>query len=284
MGRGLAQSLEMKKRLLYWKRKFLYRLASASVEETSEEKKGLFSFQGLLLLLILVISFFILFKGIANKSYSYNLSTNPGKEIQDLQEQIKNKKLENENLQKEQELLNQEIERIKVVSFENFMSQSGEQSNLLEQYNIARHLAGFSTVAGKGIRITLQDKEGIRYDSSTLSEEIVHDADLQFFVDWMKTQEVDAIQVNGERISPMSPLLCVGSSVLVNRVYQSNPYVIETIGNAEDLVTTLDAEPRVNLMRERGLRVTIEIVENLTIEGQDDLIYVEEQIKKLKGA
>lgn len=275
----------MKKKILKWRRKLTFALAHASVvqeDNYSKRQDRLFYFGSVVLLSVLVISIFAV---AGRKLYnSHVILSNPQQELNQLRSELSVLQTENERLNEEQGDLTSRIQEQRTQYIERLETDMGSSSTLLEDYFLIRNFAGFTSVEGDGIRITVQDKEGIRYDSSTQASEIVHDQDLQFYTDWLKTQNIHAIQVNGERLSAMSPLLCVGSSVLVNRVYKSHPFVIEAVGNdVPAIIASLEQEIQLTRMRERGLRITIEHVESMTVNGQEDLIYVEEQINKLGG-
>ena len=165
---------------------------------------------------------------------------------------------------------------------------SPEAEQLIKEYEFALAMAGMFNYEGSGIRVTLDDKEGINYDSTTSASEIVHDGDVRYIVNYFKQYYVNAINVNTERISAMSPLLCTGPSILVNRVYHSAPYVFEMgikdTEQLDQLIENFTNDETIQSLIGRGLQLKIEIVEELSLRGIQDEIYVNAQVAKLGGS
>ena len=192
-----------------------------------------------------------------------------------------NKKLTDEN-----KYLNDQYDKTRENMLSNLNSSNKELESLLKKYDISKEIAGMNKYTGPGILVVIKDKPGISYDSSTSASEIVHDADLRFYVEFFKRMYADAISVNGERISPMSPLLCTGPSVLVNRVYHSSPFYIEAgMYSKERIINTLNQlsnEAIYKNMLERGLEITIEIQDSMSLLGIQDRVYIDRQVEKLE--
>jgi uncharacterized protein YlxW (UPF0749 family) len=281
----------MKAKFLKFRRKLSYRIGEGLLgedrplpEETSvlpSKDKWSLALTGLILVLILGLT---VFTAQQRLSARHRLTQIPQEEINRLTEEKDKLRDENARLRDDNLRLASAINEAREANLSLLDLSTEENQALLQAYRDASYQAGFWTYEGPGIRVSLQDKEGIRYDKNTLVTEIVHDADVHYYVDFLKAHEALAIQVNGERLAPTSPLLCVGSSILVNRVYHATPFVIEAgLDDAEALAQNLLNSRTYQAMVSRGLRVTIEYVENIKIEPQDDLIYVEEQVKRLGG-
>ncbi len=209
--------------------------------------------------------------------------TEPAQQIATYRQELDQARRTNELLTEENDRLNQAFRETREIYFSSLNSISPQDQEILDAYQTASLMAGMTDYDGPGIRVVIQDKEGIRYDQTTSASEIVHDADIRYVVDWFKRNYVEAIAVNKERLSPMSPLICTGPSVLVNRVYQSNPFVVEAGGDAEALIELLENSNGINQMRSRGLRIEISLIPDLHIAAQQDQVYVNEQVRRLGG-
>lgn len=235
--------------------------------------------------LLLVVFIFIL----ANKNLQaqIKIKEEPLNRLKELQREINAKEEQKKRLEQENLELNKEFEEARNMMIQNMKTESTELKSIISDYDFVLHFAGMKSFVGQGIRVTLADKEGIAYDSTTDSSEIVHDGDLRIIVEFFKSNYFDAIAVNGERISPMSPLLCTGPSVLVNRVYHSSPFVIEGglegIDNIEDFFKQLQDQQFIKAMKDRGLKLKIEIVKDMQLNPMQDDIYINSQVDRLGG-
>ena len=240
---------------------------------------------GIISTLLLVVFIFIL----ANKNLQaqIKIKEEPLNRLKELQREINAKEEQKKRLEQENLELNKEFEEARNMMIQNMKTESTELKSIISDYDFVLHFAGMKSFEGQGIKVTLADKEGIAYDSTTDSSEIVHDGDLRIIVEFFKSNYFDAIAVNGERISPMSPLLCTGPSVLVNRVYHSSPFVIEGglegIDNIEDFFKQLQDQQFIKAMKDRGLKLEIEIVKDMQLNPMQDDIYINSQVDRLGG-
>lgn len=230
---------------------------------------------------------FILLLAHKNLQAQIRIKEEPLNRIKELQKEITAKEEQKKKLEKENLNLNKEFEEVRAAKIQNMKFESTELKRLISEYDKVLHIAGMKSFSGQGIRVTLADKEGIAYDSTTDASEIVHDGDLRIIVDFFKAKYFNAIAVNGERISPMSPLLCTGPSVLVNRVYHSSPFVIEAgMENPDDLKSVfkqIQDQQFIKSIKDRGLKLEIELVEDLQLSPMKDEIYINTQVDRLGG-
>ncbi len=267
------------------KRKFLYHLGEGLLKGTDKKTAQRETLYRRISLVAVSLLGVVVFLAAGTKLVRADrFQDQPGRRAVEYQKQLEDRKLLNEQLQSENNQLNQRFLEERSNAFVRFTEDQPESRALAEEYRIASVMAGLTPYEGDGIRVVMQDKEGIRYDSTTSASEIIHDGDIRYIVDWFKSQYAAAIAVNGERLSPMSPLLCTGPSVLVNRVYQSSPFVVEAgIDSAVFLPMLLESEG-VKQMEERGIRLTITAESELEIKSQRDIVFVNEQVKKLGGS
>lgn len=253
----------------------------ATVPEPNPEKDkkaGIFMLVAVALALALIIS-----TAAVQLAKKEKTLTEPAAQMAQYRSELEAAQKTNTALTEENQKLNREFNETRSLYFASLNSISPANQQILDDYQTATVMAGMTDYDGPGVRVVIQDKAGIRYDQTTTASEIVHDADIRYVVDWFKRNYVSAIAVNNERLSPMSPLLCTGPSVLVNRVYQSNPFVVEAGCDAEQILSLLEASNGINQMRSRGLRIEIEAIPDMHIAAQQDQVYVNEQVRKLGG-
>lgn len=121
-----------------------------------------------------------------------------------------------------------------------------ELKKQLERVDRLRDTTGLSTIAGPGMRVTLTDAprsaDAPGLDPNVL---VVHQQDIQAFVNALWSGGAQAITLQGERLISTTGIKCVGSTVVLDGVPYSPPYVIEAIGNPEDLDYALATSPEV---------------------------------------
>ncbi|NMB97032.1 MAG: DUF881 domain-containing protein [Clostridiaceae bacterium] len=126
--------------------------------------------------------------------------------------------------------------------------------DLWDNLNYAKLVAGLTDVQGPGIVIKLDDAKVRKTEDVSLL--IIHDADIRIILNQLKKAGAQAISINGERIVATSEQLCAGPTIRINKEVYSVPYVIEAIGNPDDLYYSVMMSERVILMRKQGIQVT----------------------------
>jgi uncharacterized protein YlxW (UPF0749 family) len=104
----------------------------------------------------------------------------------------------------------------------------------------ARIAAGLIPLTGTGIVIQLEDSEQPVPPDGRASDYLVGSRDIRVVVEELWVAGAEAIAVNGERITPTSAIIDVGSSLLVNSAYLTPPYQITALG-PPDLYDRLSA-------------------------------------------
>lgn len=177
-----------------------------------------------------------------------------------------------DELQMEQDRLKARIlelrARIQVVEGEG----EGDQ-DLVRQLNArleqARIAAGLIALAGTGIVLQLEDsREPVPPDGSE-ADYLVGSRDIRRVVEELWGAGAEAIAVNGERITPTSAIIDIGSSLLVNSAYLAPPYQVSALGPT-DLYDRLSASPGfVDFVRARsegyGIRVSLAEPESVDV-------------------
>ncbi len=101
----------------------------------------------------------------------------------------------------------------------------------------AQTFAGLTDVKGPGVIVTLNDskKPSVDMPPGFAPPNIIHDTDIAAVVNELKASGAEAICVNGQRIVAVSPIRCVGPTIMVNFAPQSPPFVIKAIGDPKTL-------------------------------------------------
>ena len=107
-----------------------------------------------------------------------------------------------------------------------------DMQNDLDQAEMA---AGFTTVRGPGIILTLNDSQRALQAGDDPNYLLVHDDDLLRITNELKASGAEAISINNERLITTSEIRCVGTTILVNTKKISPPFVIAATGDPQNL-------------------------------------------------
>ena len=115
----------------------------------------------------------------------------------------------------------------------------------------AEEQAGLSAVVGPGLRVTLTDAPA-EVKPAGVSDDalVVHQQDIQAVVNALWTGGAEAMTIQGQRVIATTGIKCVGNTVVLHGVPYAPPYVIETIGDVDDLRAGLDASEAVRIYRQ----------------------------------
>jgi uncharacterized protein YlxW (UPF0749 family) len=142
-------------------------------------------------------------------------------------------------------------------------SQGEGSADLVRQLNgrleQARIAAGLIALTGTGIVLQLEDSKAAVPPDGNQSDYLVGSRDIRVVVAELWGVGAEAIAVNGERITPTSAIIDVGTSLLVNSAYLAPPYQVTALGPA-DLYDRLHASAGfVDFVRARGQGYGIQI-------------------------
>lgn len=110
-------------------------------------------------------------------------------------------------------------------------------------------LAGLAAVSGSGVTVELRDSTLREARTSDPNDLVIHEQDLQAVVNGLWNAGAEAIAINGERITALSAVRCVGNTLLLHGSVYSPPYRIRAIGNPGGLLRGLDRDPLVQRFR-----------------------------------
>lgn len=106
----------------------------------------------------------------------------------------------------------------------------------------AEQLAGFTPVAGPGLRVTFDDA-GAGCRGATQQDCRIQDADLQLAVNTLFGLGAEAVTLNGERVIATTAVRSAGRAILVNYRVLTPPYVVEAVGDPEQLAREFPRTP-----------------------------------------
>lgn len=89
--------------------------------------------------------------------------------------------------------------------------------------------SGYLAVRGPGVRVTVDDPPGSDGRTS------VQDEDLHLLVDGLWAAGAEAIAINGQRLTVLSPIQNTGGTIHVNVRPLTPPYVVEAIGDPDQM-------------------------------------------------
>ncbi len=142
-------------------------------------------------------------------------------------------KLEQENQQLAAD--NEKI-REEIAKFNSDKDATEVANEQLEKGKISAGLVGMS---GPGIRVTLDDSKRIPEANENVNVYLIHEQYIREIVNYLWNGEAEAIAINGQRITATSEIYCNGSNISINGVAKYPPFIIEAIGNQDNLNSAL---------------------------------------------
>ncbi|MFC4770209.1 DUF881 domain-containing protein [Effusibacillus consociatus] len=161
-----------------------------------------------------------------NEQVSWGVSS---KDVQQAKEKLAAIQQQNKALENQLNELNK-----KVVAIEQEAAKY-DTTDIQQQLERARILAGTSPVKGPGIVLTIDDSK----KATSSPNPVTHDTDVMRIVNEIFLAGAEAVSINGERIGSATGILCVGPTVRVNDRLLTPPYKIEAIGDPATLITGL---------------------------------------------
>jgi uncharacterized protein YlxW (UPF0749 family) len=160
--------------------------------------------------------------------------------------------------------LSQEVETLRAE-----VRHAGEGRSVLRglssELSKAQLLAGTSRVAGPGVQITLESPlTGRKQNREELF--LVHDEDLLNVVNELAAAGAEAVAVNGERRVALTEIRRAGALISVNNRSIGEPFVIQAIGDPENLARSLEIRGGVlDSLRAWGISVTVEPMKEMVV-------------------
>lgn len=127
---------------------------------------------------------------------------------------------------------------------------------------------GLTAVHGPGLRVELDDASNVDdADEDELNALIVHQSDVQAVVNALWAGGAEAMTIMGQRVIATSAVRCVGNTLLFNGQVYSPPFVIEAIGPADRMRSTLNRSPGVLLFAQAAKYLGL----GYSIDGEADI-------------
>lgn len=138
------------------------------------------------------------------------------------------------------------------TKLENAIGQRNDQTKVInDNLQDAKMLAGLTPLEGPGLVVTLKDSAkaatmevlarrnyGTKVPADLdldMRDFNIHDTDVLFVVNDLFNAGAEAVSVNGNRISGLSSIHCIGNTVAVNDIKIAPPIVIRAIGDSQVL-------------------------------------------------
>lgn len=139
--------------------------------------------------------------------------------------------------------LQSEIARLREEKADLVKAKSGSANlaSVKSELDDAKAFAGLTAVSGPGVVVTLTDVPRSKVKSLGVAEDetYIHDVDILQVVNELRAAGAEAIAIHGQRLTAMSPIRCVGNSVLINMTPVGFPLKIRAIGDQTALFSGL---------------------------------------------
>lgn len=138
-----------------------------------------------------------------------------------------------ERVSQEQELVRQLQDRAGELRGQNAVAEAAlrdlrrREEQLTNRVSRVGTRTGYLAVRGPGLRVTVEDGPA----DGTLTA--VQDEDLHLLVDGLWAAGAEAIAINGQRLTVLSPIQNTGGAIHVNVRPLNPPYVVEAIGDPD---------------------------------------------------
>lgn len=162
-----------------------------------------------------------------------------------------------DNISEELNNSEKELSKVREKSTKNDSSSLQKE----EEITLNNNLLGKTNLVGQGIEMTVKDDPNATRESigtfDDISDHIIHDADLRYLVNELKNAGAEAISINGQRLVNTTAITCIGNVIKVNDEKIASPFIIKAIGLSESLAGLDRPGSYIELLREKGIVVTI---------------------------
>ncbi len=129
---------------------------------------------------------------------------------------------------------------------------------------VLRDPAGLEPRTGEGVSVTLSDAPAENLDEAVAHDYkadrlVVHQQDIQAVVNTLWAGGATAVTIAGQRVITTTGIKCEGNAVQLQGVPYPQPYVIQAVGDPDELMAALDADPLVSGYRSDAANPYLEI-------------------------
>jgi uncharacterized protein YlxW (UPF0749 family) len=133
---------------------------------------------------------------------------------------------------------------------------------------------GVAPMSGPGVDVTLSDGPPAPAGTDGPDLARVLDTDVQLVVNGLFASGAEAVAVNGQRITALSPIRSAGEAVLVGFRPLTPPYVVSAVG-PDDLAEVFESSPTRTALGQLeaafGMGVDVVAQDEVTVPGRGDL-------------
>lgn len=154
------------------------------------------------------------------------------------------------------DLINEETDRVDDLEAA-LADLRSERDDLLEQSDVTipqipedlAISAAMTPVTGDGIQVRMWDAPVLQPDNTTfdVNDLVVHQQDIEGVLNALWAGGAEALTIQGQRITSLSAVRCIGNVLFLHGRQYSPPYVIQVIGDQDDLRQALDDSPTVDI-------------------------------------
>ncbi|MCD2345194.1 DUF881 domain-containing protein [Clostridium guangxiense] len=134
----------------------------------------------------------------------------------------------------------------KIIDFSKTTNDISEtNTQMQDELKLYRMALGKVDIEGEGVEIILNDSGGEftgTVKSSNNVGEMLHDYDIRYVLNALKSAGAEAISVNGQRVLSNSEIYCNAEFILINGIKTGAPFNIKAIGDEDKLKSYMLAD------------------------------------------
>lgn len=140
-------------------------------------------------------------------------------------------------------------------------------SELKEELDMARILAGVTELSGPGVEVTLNDSNISLKPGENPNLYVLHDEDVLRVLNEIRAAGAEAISINGQRLLSNTEIRCTGPTIVLNKNKRlAPPYVITAIGNPDTLEGSIKMKGGVaETLQFWGIQVGVKKIPQVTV-------------------
>lgn len=105
-------------------------------------------------------------------------------------------------------------------------------------------------LSGPGVRVRMWDAPTANVEGTDSNDLVVHQQDIEAVVNALWAGGAEGVTIQGERLTASSAIRCVGNVLLLHNHRYSPPYVIEAVGDPDELQDALEQSADVGVYLE----------------------------------
>lgn len=106
-------------------------------------------------------------------------------------------------------------------------------------------------VTGPGLSVSLWDAPSDPMPAGAVPDDlVVHQQDLQAVVNALWAGGAEAMTIQGQRVTTLTAVRCVGNVLFLHGQVYSPPFVVEAIGDPDTLRSAVESDPTVRIYQE----------------------------------